>query len=358
MSLVFVDRWRPTGPDEWSIGFRGRVISLRQDESSLYYRDIFPPPTPPSDDIKPAQSVRRFPVTTNSDSTDDIIRDYLNLTPDLPALYTKWASGDPNFTKKALIFPGIRILRQDPWETLIGFICSSNNNISRISQMMDKLCIHYGPFLGTVAGRAFHDFPTAAALAGPDVASNLERLGFGYRAKYISKTAQIVANEKGIEWLYGLANPDFHLSSVGPAGTLPIDVPEGGRAGYQTAHEELIQLHGVGPKVADCVCLMGLGWTESVPIDTHGESLLLSNKTHHVDHSLKFPILTFVFSTSLANCTARLQVRKVGSEDVDETTVPSCGRPFPEPVGSRSRMGPFRLVHSRPQEHRRRCGQD
>ena len=61
---------------------------------------------------------------------------YLNLEPNLTDLYEQWSSADKNFEKKAPKFTGIRILRQDAWEALVGFICSSNNNIIRISQMV------------------------------------------------------------------------------------------------------------------------------------------------------------------------------------------------------------------------------
>lgn len=67
------------------------------------------------------------------------IKDYFQLDRvSLAGCYQKWSKVDPNFSKKAIHFQGIRILRQDPWENLISFICSSNNNINRISQMVRK----------------------------------------------------------------------------------------------------------------------------------------------------------------------------------------------------------------------------
>ena len=244
------------------MALHGRILSFRQDATHLHYRAIFPSalPTPPPTN---APSV----ATGEEEDTLALVRHYLNLEPNLAQLYEQWASADANFKKRAPKFTGIRILRQDPWEALIGFICSSNNNISRISGMVHNLCKHYGPLIGHIDGEAYHDFPTPEALSDPKVETHLKELGFGYRAKYIAKTARIVAEEKGLKWLEELCNPESPVfgKEPKPAGELL----EGGREGYRNAHEELLALHGVGPKVADCVCLMGLGWSESVPVDTH-----------------------------------------------------------------------------------------
>ncbi|KZM28003.1 DNA-(apurinic or apyrimidinic site) lyase [Ascochyta rabiei] len=258
-------RWRKSDDDVWSCAIHGRILSLRQDAEALHYRATFP--TVPV--ILPTPSPSTTPsVAAEHDDTLAFINHYFNLAPNLGQLYEQWAASDANFKRRAPKFTGIRILRQDAWEALIGFICSSNNNISRISGMVHNLCLHYGPLIGHIDDVPYHDFPTPQSLCKPEVEDHLRKLGFGYRAKYIAKTARIVAEEKGgLAWLEALSNPELPQFSVEskPAG----DLLEGGRDAYRKAHEELLVLQGVGPKVADCVCLFGLGWLESVPVDTH-----------------------------------------------------------------------------------------
>ncbi|KAL8741791.1 MAG: hypothetical protein Q9190_005644 [Brigantiaea leucoxantha] len=132
---------------------------------------------------------------------------------------------------------------------------------------MEKLCSYYGSFIGYLDSKPYHDMPSPAALTDPKVEAHLRQLGFGYRAKYIHQTARIVSEEHAAGWLDSLRNPENPVmgQETSPAG----DMLSGGRQGYRLAHEELLALSGVGPKVADCVCLMGLGWGEAVPVDTH-----------------------------------------------------------------------------------------
>ncbi|CAG8116838.1 unnamed protein product [Penicillium olsonii] len=241
--------------EEWRCVLYGRFLSLKQDSNCLYYRSVRPSSQASSDNEH-----------KDNEHLIRIINHYFNLTPSLSDLYTQWSSNDPNFKKKAAQFTGIRILRQDAWEALVSFICSSNNNIARISQMVVKLCTNYGTPVTTIEGHSYHDFPSPQALTGKDVESNLRSLGFGYRARYIYQTAVMVSDrEKG--WLDGLSNPECPAFGVEPKPSGEMK-PEG-REGYREAHEKLLELQGVGPKVSDCVSLMGLGWGESVPVDTH-----------------------------------------------------------------------------------------
>lgn len=253
-------RWK-NEEQTWRCVLRGRILELQQNEEYVQYRSIWPAAeTVP---LSPPASV----APDETDDSKELLTHYLNLEPNLTDLYSEWSSRDQNFRKKAPKFTGVRILRQDAWEALIGFICSSNNNIIRISQMVDKLCMHYGRFIATWDGRPYHDFPTPISLTGDGVEAHLRELGFGYRAKYIAQTAKMVAEERDSDWLDSLRNPESpaYGQKASPAGEMK---PEG-RDGYREAHEALLALQGVGPKVADCVCLMGLGWGESVPIDTH-----------------------------------------------------------------------------------------
>ncbi|KAF7547742.1 hypothetical protein G7046_g8914 [Stylonectria norvegica] len=250
-------RWRKID-DEWICTLHGRILSLKQDTTHLHYKVTWPAKalTP----LTPPPSIAEDPAA--KDDTEALLRHYFSLHLDLAGLYEQWSRADPNFRKRAPKFTGVRMLSQDAWEALICFICSSNNNISRISQMVHKLCKHYGPLIGHIGDEALHDFPTPESLTSKEVESHLRELGFGYRAKYIAETARIVALEKPSNWLETLRNPET-------PGFNTAKVPVEQHATYREAHEQLLYLKGVGPKVADCVCLMGLGWGESVPVDTH-----------------------------------------------------------------------------------------
>jgi len=109
----------------------GRILSLKQTSDSVSYRATWPQKSVPGP--------YNIPEAQRDQDTEMLLKDYLNLTPDLTFMYEQWSSQDANFKRRAPKFTGVRMLRQDPWEALIGFICSSNNNIIRISQMVCRL---------------------------------------------------------------------------------------------------------------------------------------------------------------------------------------------------------------------------
>ncbi|KAI9834713.1 MAG: 8-oxoguanine glycosylase ogg1 [Phylliscum demangeonii] len=261
-------RWRQSGDGEWFAAFDCPItLAVAEGAESGPARSVA--------DFSPYVRTPRISFTgpssrreaTIQDECTVLVRQYFNLEPNLTGLYARWSTADANFRQKASQFSGIRILRQDAWEAVVGFICSSNNNIARISQMVEKLCRHYGPVVGQLGSHTYYDLPPADALTGSGVEGHLRQLGFGYRAKYLHQTAIMVADERPAGWLESLRSPASIVADEGMAEHEPL--PPGGRDGYRKAHEEILQLQGVGPKVADCVCLMGLGWREAVPVDTH-----------------------------------------------------------------------------------------
>ncbi|KAG0353156.1 8-oxoguanine glycosylase ogg1 [Gamsiella multidivaricata] len=241
----------------WSCVLDRRLWIIQETEDGFKYRTFRPSVSSKVkvDHNQGAQQEHDQDQDFEQNMRDDkeFLRDYFQLDVPLTELYNKWSKADTNFKAKAPHFPGVRILRQDPVENLICFICSSNNNISRISQMATKLCQEYGspitvpPEEPNESPRTFFGFPTIDALAQDGVEEILRSLGFGYRAKYIANTAKMIsAMGNGEKWLMGLRN-------------LP----------YEKAHSALLALQGVGPKVADCVCLMSLDKHNSIPVDTH-----------------------------------------------------------------------------------------
>jgi N-glycosylase/DNA lyase len=148
-----------------------------------------------------------------------------------------WRS-DPVLRAARAAFPGLRILRQDPHETLIGFLCSSNKRILQIRVMVAGLAEKLGDRLGA----DFHALPTWSALAAADEAV-LRSCALGYRAAFLRGTAQrLLARPRWAEEFAALDTPALLA--------------------------ELQTLPGVGPKVAACVALFGFGRLESFPVDT------------------------------------------------------------------------------------------
>lgn len=125
------------------------------------------------------------------------------------------------------------------------------------------MCKHFGRKICTVDKQQYNDFPTIEALSKPRVEALLREEGFGYRAAYIAKTAKKLKTLGGSDWLAGLCKANG--------------------ASYSKAREELMTLPGVGPKVADCICLMSLGHLEAIPVDTHIFQVARANYMPHLE---------------------------------------------------------------------------
>jgi N-glycosylase/DNA lyase len=169
-------------------------------------------------------------------------RDYLDLGLDYGAVKRGLAAKDPVIADAIRAGEGIRILKQDEWETLVSFIISQNNNIPRIKKCVESLCDLMGEPVGELRGRRFSSLPGWERLAEASEA-DLAPCRLGYRAKYLIETARSVA-EDGARKLY--AAKDAELGE---------------------AREYLLSLCGVGPKVANCILLFSMRKHESFPID-------------------------------------------------------------------------------------------
>lgn len=310
--------WRLNRESEFSSVLDGKVISLREHGDSVEYfvhKPISDEPvetvtsndtavlTVPADGKKRPREVsgneqvlpianlkrkkeKRIEVAEGEgeedevdDSTLQILRSYFqlggtsasdrstNLNPTeediLSRLYKEWAKADDRMRIIVEALPGMRILRQPPVECLFSFICSSNNNISRITQMLEKLRQRYGtkinvndapssPISSSSSSSdssptflTFYSFPTVEALSAASE-EDLRGLGLGYRAKFVRATAIALSSKGGEEFLMSLRSKP--------------------RKEVQAA---LLEFVGVGMKVADCVALFSLDQSDCIPVDTH-----------------------------------------------------------------------------------------
>lgn len=242
-----------------------------------------------------------------------ILRDYFQLKVNLEDLYKRWCEkADDNFKDIAESLYGMRILRQDPVECLFSFLCSSCNNIARITQMLDKLRKEYGEllYMDPKRGIECYSFPTIEVLDKLATEERLRELGMGYRAVFIKESARelnqaieltlsnqnnssdsdssegcgvnIMKFKNGVEYLHALRNLD--RTQVARELTFKANKKKLA-AGNNTTR---LGLTGVGPKVADCVALFSLDQTGCVPVDTHVIQIAIRD----FDDSLKNVSLT------------------------------------------------------------------
>jgi N-glycosylase/DNA lyase len=171
------------------------------------------------------------------------VRHLFSFEIDLDAVRRRAIAAAPEIAGAIGSIEGFRPMRQsDAVEVLFAFLCSQNNHVGRIKRMVRHLASLGVPIAG--AEWAFR-FPRLEVLAALDEQS-LRVAGFGYRAVSVPACARAALAFGGEEWLDSLRS-----------------------APYAEAHRALLALPGVGPKVADCVCLYGLHHGEAVPVDVH-----------------------------------------------------------------------------------------
>ncbi len=186
------------------------------------------------------------------------IENYFALDDDLKKISAN-IGRDEHIRKALREFWGLRIIRQDPWECLISYICATYKNIPAIRHMLLSLSRKFGEKTWLDA-MEFFTFPTPERLACAS-AKDLLECGLGYRAKYVQETSKRIFETS------------FELESLRQ---LP----------YLQAKKQICSFAGVGPKVADCVLLFSLGKTEAFPVDRWVERVILNNYAEKLPHEL------------------------------------------------------------------------
>ena len=224
--------------------FNGQVFTWTKDDAAQEYRGT----------IKSTYVSLRYSkegmieFTGYPDAMNNIealLVDYFNLEFNYKEAFKAETTNANEFMVAYKRAEGMRVIRQDPWECLIGFIISQNNNIKRISSIMNKLKTEYGKLVYDAGTRSFHAFPELETLLGLEE-DDFRAIGCGYRAKYLYSSIRRIHEKGGAPYLLKLrTQPREHVI------------------------KELTGLHGIGMKVADCIALFSLDQFESVPIDTH-----------------------------------------------------------------------------------------
>ena len=214
-------RWKSLSDGTYVIPTKDRVLHVKKEENG-------------------------FSFDVDEKEWEQVFAPYFDLDTDYEKLgRVIMESGDEHLKACYGAGAGIRILRQDLFETIISFLISQNNNIPRIKKSIEAICEYANmPYEND---SCFYRFPGPFDI-DPDVFLT-ENFGLGYRNTYLREMYLFVRNNP--DWL------DF-LKTLN----------------YEEARAELRKRLGIGPKVADCICLFSLHHIDAFPIDTHVKQLL------------------------------------------------------------------------------------
>ena len=219
-------RWEKLG--EWWYGvIRDKVLKVRQNGTTLEFKN----------------------------ASVDFVKEYFGLKDDLPLILSEIAK-DKYIKEVVKALKGLRILRQDPWECLISYMCATYKNIPAIKHMLFNLSRKFGK-PAVLDGYTFYTFPTAEKLAEASL-KELAECGLGYRAEYIFEAAKKVSSG------------EFEVESLK-------------NESYEKARNTLLTLKGVGLKVADCVSLFALEKLEAFPVDVWIKRVILKHYANHFE---------------------------------------------------------------------------
>lgn len=207
-------RWREI--DGWYYAaVKGQAIKCKQVGSAM---EFFTAPEP--DDVS-------------------LIRDYFRFDDDLPAILRE-IDKDEYIHGAIEKYKGLRLLRQEPWECLVSYICSAASSVKKIGQDVDRLSAAFGQEL-SIGWRTMHSFPSPETLAR-SCAGDICECRVGFRSGYIHEIAKAVASGR-------------------------LDLEALRRKPYKEAKQNLLEYKGIGEKIADCVLLFSLDKLEAFPAD-------------------------------------------------------------------------------------------
>ena len=205
------------GENEYGISAKGKMLHIKQEKEKLIFFDTTP------------------------DEFEQVWREYFDLDRDYAAIKAHLLKEDSKLKEAIEMMWGVRLLKQDFFETLISFIISQNKQIPHIKQIVAEISKRYGDYLGCIGQEEFYSFPTVEQMLNISE-EELRACKTGFRAPYIKNAVETVVGGRLEE--SSLRNAELDM-----------------------CRESLMQIKGVGTKVANCVMLFGLQRYESFPVD-------------------------------------------------------------------------------------------